>query len=124
MKSKGQPRKKPVVVSYQGYVRWYLNETIKKAVQGNIPPPAAIVDRLEQYANDGYKVGIKWEDENAAYAISLMDMNEDRDSSGWILSARHADFNKAMGILIHLHEKVFADGWEIENSSRQDLVNW
>lgn len=115
---------KPVKVPFVGYVRWYLSDELKTAVKANIPTHEQACGHLERYVQDAYRYTIAWDDYADCYNVSLFDSNPRRPSAGWILSARHNDLLIATALLIHLHEKVFADGWDLERNDITDLVTW
>lgn len=121
MATKTSPKDK---VQFAGYVKWYLTDAIKDAVKANIPTHEQACGHIERYIQDAYRVTASWDDYADCYQVSLFDTNPRRPTAGWILSCRHSDILVAYALLIHLHEKCFADGWDLDRTDVTDLVNW
>jgi hypothetical protein len=109
---------------FRGYVPVYLDEKSKKAVRANIPTPEQVLSRVEQFIEDEYRFNVQYSDYHECISVSLYDNSTRRNTSGYVLAAQHSEFLVAFAALVYLHEKVYADGWDIERSGKQDDVSW
>jgi hypothetical protein len=119
-----QQPNKPKSTEFVGYVKWYLNDDMKQAVQTNLPKDKDMIARIEKYAETDLKFSAGWDNVSDCYQVSLYDQRKNSPSQGWVLATRHTDFVKAFGLLVHLHEVVYADGWDIERNDVKNLVSW
>ncbi len=116
--------RKTAVAQYQGYVPVYLNEAMKTAIKKLPGNPEGYLLKLERWSEDDYRFSMNWDTPNECFVVSLYDTNASRSTGGYILSARHADARVAFDTLVYLHETVYADGWDIENTSAYKDTQW
>lgn len=109
---------------YKGYVPVYIDDDTKKAIKAKLGTPKDLLLRLEKYLEDGYKFTLSWDDYNSCISASLFDTDSKRPTGGYILSAKHVDMVVALTTLVHLHEIVYPDGWDVERANTGNQVSW
>lgn len=110
--------------SYQGYIPTYLDDKAKKAIKANVPSADQMVDKITKWIEDDYRVTLAWSNDRECFTASLFDVSFRRPAGGYILAANHVELLVAVGTLAYLHEKIYADGWDIEKVGQQGDVNW
>jgi len=117
-------KRKTTSVPYKGYIPVYLNDDQKAVIKTALPTGKDILNKLDKYVEDGYRVTVAWDDFNNCVNCSLFDTDVRRPSAGYILSAKHVELLVCLATLVYLHEVVYADGWDIERVSTNNQVNW
>lgn len=124
MANQSKANRKAVTAQYRGYIPVYLNEAMKTAIRSKPGNSEAYIAKLERWVEDGYRFSINWDEQNECCVLSLYDLDARRQTGGYILSARHAEFHVAFDTLVYLHETVYADGWDVENTSAYKDTQW
>lgn len=109
---------------FRGYIPVHLTDKEKQDVKSNPGTPEQRCDRIIKYVEAGYRFTAGWDDYNECISASLFDTDVRRDTAGYVLSAKHSEFSTAIDALIYLHEKVYADGWDIERVGDRGNVDW
>lgn len=124
MANQRKAQRKAVTAPYQGYIPVYLNDQMKTAIKKSPGSPEGYLLKLERWAEDDYRFSLNWDATNECFVASLYDTNSARSSGGFILAARHAEARIAFDTLVYLHETVYADGWDTENTSAYKDTQW
>lgn len=117
-------KSKPQTPIFQGYIPVYLTDKEKHEIKSNPGTPEQRCDRIIKYVESGYRLTIGWDDYNSCINASLYDTDARRNTGGFVLSAKHIQFEVAVDTLIYLHEKRYSDGWDIEHVGDRGQVDW
>lgn len=119
----GRPLVKPTKKSadFKAYVNYSLTFKDKEEIASNPVSPNDLANRLAVWSEAGYRCTFGWDTVSECYFFSLFDTRADEPTGGYILNARHTDLCRCVGIVAHLHEKAFPEGWPLMAQAASDL---
>lgn len=101
-------------MTWQGFINIRLQQEHRKQIKALAKgmKPNEAFDKLNEWADDGYKVTVSRDHENGATIISLTG-NGDGPNSGYTMSQRHVDPIVAVAAMVFAHEELAQRGaWE------------
>lgn len=94
-----------------GYINWKPTEDDKQLFASWITA-ADISAILDEAGDDGYKLGLGFDEKTRAYNATLTCRNPKLPNAGYVLSVRGPDASKALYRLLFCHVAVAGPGWE------------
>jgi len=114
-----KPRKKPAPRNapsngfgkWQGWVNVSLPAGAKAQWMAWAQEPDKFFSALSAMLSDGYKITLKWEENNATYSSFATPADASHVDAGWGLSERAGDPYTALNRLVYIHAVVLGGDW-------------
>ena len=109
---------------YRGFVRYLVDEAIKKQVKANKMPIEQLFLAFMPVIQEGHKLSIHHDSDSETYTAMLYGNVRGHSHAGLGLSGRHSDFEKALKLLYEVHFTVFNQEWPTDIENQLDQYDW
>lgn len=102
--------------SWQGFFNVNLDtgqkEAIKKLPLGSVKTQ----ERLEELAENGYKISVTWAVDKSAFFVSVTGTHRNPHNEGWTMSQAHSEFNVAVACVWFVVSQMYDFGqWPVDS---------
>jgi len=104
-------------------INCHLSDEQKAAVKANIPPVKTLLEAIEEWCADHYKLTISFDDSTDCYSVFLIGKEDQATNAGLMLSAYAPVLNGALAMLLFKHQHVLQGDWGV-HSAGNNGNNW
>lgn len=109
---------------WQGFVNVTLPPGAKQAWQAWHEMGTPLTDGLDRMLLDGYKITLKYEEQNDCYSAFCTGATSDHNNSGWGLSERSGSSAVALSRLVYIHTVVLNGDWDAYKTAPTPYNRW
>src|SRR6266480_482064 len=99
------------------FVSCELSDEQKKFVKAHVPPMEQLLDAVDKWVRDGFKLSIRYDERSSAVLVTLTGPTSDSDCAGLALSSRGPSLHAALAVLSYKHFEVLAEDWRTAGTS-------
>jgi len=104
-------RRRDNTIDFQGFIQLELTEPAIVEIEDLAKKPASVFSTLADIVDDGYKASISRDVENGSIKCTLMDMQANRTSCGWMLSGQGPTVTLALAVMVYKHVRMMNSEW-------------